>query len=84
MFLQYKWILTYIIVIILLLHSTTICATNSKKVTKFAGIVKNITVYALEDEHSLESNSTSKSLKLNVSWMPPDEGRQPSWYRWDI
>lgn len=74
-----KWIYN-IAFIILLLHSTT-CATDSKNVVKFAGIVKNIVVYAVEDENSLESNSTTKSLKLNVSWIPPDEGRQPSWYR---
>lgn len=80
---QYKWILIYdIIVVVLLLHSTT-CATSPKKVMKYVGIVNNITVYALENENSVESDSVSKSLKLNISWMPPNEGK-PSSYRWTI
>ncbi|XP_019700807.1 platelet-derived growth factor receptor alpha [Harpegnathos saltator] len=75
MFAQCKWILICIIAI-LFLHFTTICATNSK----FAGVVNNITVYALEDENSFVSDSTLNSLKLNISWIPPHEGRQPSSY----
>lgn len=80
MFIQCKWILTYDMVIVLLL-SGTICATNAKNTPKFVGIVENITVYVLEDESYFQSDNVLKPLKLNVSWMPPNGGKQPSSYR---
>ncbi|XP_014482974.1 PREDICTED: vascular endothelial growth factor receptor 3-like [Dinoponera quadriceps] len=79
MFRQYKWILIHGTVILSLLYSNT-WAISPKNAVTFAGIVNNITVYALEDKSSLESDDMSKSLKLNVSWMPPSKGRQPSSY----
>ncbi|GAB1862189.1 Vascular endothelial growth factor receptor 3-like isoform X1 [Camponotus japonicus] len=47
---------------------------------RFAGIVENITVYALKDENYLENDNILKSLKLNISWIPPNKGKQPSSY----
>lgn len=79
--LQCKWILIYDIVIVLLLYSDTICATNIKNAPKFVGIVENITVYGVEDQSYFKSDNVMKSLKLNVSWMPPNGGKQPSSYR---
>lgn len=80
-----NWILIYdIVVIISLLYSNATCAPTRKNETRSARIVKNITVYAFGEENSLESDGMSQSLKLNVSWMPPDEGRQPSSYRCTI
>lgn len=76
---QCKRILIYNIIIILFLCSDTICTINAKNIMKFAGIVENITVYALRDG-SLE-NDMFKPLKLNISWVPPKEGKQPSSYR---
>lgn len=85
MFVQCKcvcmWTLIHYIIIMLLLLSHTICAINTKNAIKFAGIVENITVYALEDVNNLENKNTLKSLKMNISWMPPSEGKQPSSYR---
>lgn len=81
MFILCKWILIYDIVAVLLLYSDTICATNEKNVTKFAGVVENITVYVLEDESYFKNDNVMKSLKLNISWMPPNGGKQPSSYR---
>lgn len=75
------WILIRDIVIVLLLLSHAICATNIKNVIKFAGIVENITVYALEDVNDLENENTLKSLRMNISWMPPSKGKEPSSYR---
>lgn len=73
-----KWILIYDIVVVLLLYSDTICATNTKNVAQFASVVENITVHVLEDESYLKNDNV---LKLNVSWMPPNGGKQPSSYR---
>jgi len=67
-------------VVVLLLYSDTICAINTKNVTKFAGVVENITVNVLEDSY-LKNDDVLKSLKLNVSWMPPKAGK-PSSYRY--
>lgn len=78
MFVQCKWILIYNIIIILFLCSNT---TNAKNAMRFAGIVENITVYALKDENYLENDNILKSLKLNISWIPPNKGKQPSSYR---
>lgn len=80
MFTQCKWTLIYNIVGLLLYFDIT-CAANAGNIIKFAGTVENITVYALEDENSLNNDNTLKSLKLNVSWIPPDGERQPSSYR---
>ncbi|KYM94722.1 PREDICTED: fibroblast growth factor receptor 1-like [Cyphomyrmex costatus] len=80
MFIQCKYILIYDIIIVLLLYSNIIYATNAKNVTKFAGIVENITVYVLEDESYFKSNSILKPLKLNVSWTPPNGKKEPSSY----
>ncbi|XP_011645406.1 vascular endothelial growth factor receptor 3 [Pogonomyrmex barbatus] len=76
--LQCKWILFYDIIVLLLYFNIT-CAKDIKN-TKFAGIVENITVYVLEDENYFKSNNILKSLKLNVSWTPPNRGKQPSSY----
>jgi len=65
------------IIIVLLLLSHTICATNNA--IKFAGVVENITVYTLEND--LKSENALKSLKINISWMAPSAGKQPSSYR---
>ncbi|XP_011705937.1 PREDICTED: uncharacterized protein LOC105461151 [Wasmannia auropunctata] len=80
MFIQCKWILIYDIVIVWLLYSNTICATNAKNVANFAGVVENITVYVLEDKNYFKSDNDLKSLKLNISWIPPNEGKQPESY----
>lgn len=55
--------------------------TNATNTMRFAGIVKNITVNLLNNENYLENNNILKSLKLNISWLPPNEGKQPSSYR---
>ncbi|CAL1681076.1 unnamed protein product [Lasius platythorax] len=47
---------------------------------RFAGIVENITVYALRDGSYLENDNMLQSLKLNISWVPPNKGKQPSSY----
>lgn len=78
MFAQCKWVLTYNMVIISFLCFDTICTTNAMR---FTGIVENITVYAIKDENYLQSDNMLKSLKLNISWMPPNKGKQPSSYR---
>jgi len=75
---QCKWILIYDIIIVWLFYSNIIYATNEKNVTKFAGIVENITVYVLEDKSYFKNDNI---LKLNISWMPPNGGKQPSSYR---
>ncbi|RLU16353.1 hypothetical protein DMN91_012113 [Ooceraea biroi] len=78
---QCKLILVYGIVIALFLSNT--CATNAKIATaRFPGIVENITVRALEGGNYLENEDahTLKSLKLNVSWVPPNGGKRPSSY----
>lgn len=80
MFILCKWILIYDIIVVLFLYFDTICGTNAKNVTKFAGVVENITVYVLEDESYFKNDNVLKSLKLNVSWMPPIGGK-PSSYR---
>ncbi|XP_024887703.1 tyrosine-protein kinase Mer-like isoform X2 [Temnothorax curvispinosus] len=79
MFILCKWI--YICnIVVLLLYFDTICATNVKNVAKLAGVVENITVYVLEDESYLINDNILRSLKLNVSWTPPNGGKQPSSY----
>ncbi|XP_071570605.1 vascular endothelial growth factor receptor 3 [Temnothorax nylanderi] len=79
MFIPCKWI--YICdLVALLLYFDTICATNVKNVAKLAGVVENITVYVLEDESYLINDNILRSLKLNVSWTPPNGGKQPSSY----
>jgi len=75
---QCKWILIYDIIIVWFFYSNIIYATNAKNVTKFAGMVENITVYVLEDKSYFKSNNV---LKLNISWLPPNGGKQPSSYR---
>lgn len=82
MFILCKRILIYDIVVVLFLFSDTICATNEKDVAKFAGVVENITVHVLEDESYFKNDNVVKSLKLNVSWMPPNGEKQPSSYRY--
>ncbi|XP_029659980.1 vascular endothelial growth factor receptor 3-like [Formica exsecta] len=77
MFAQCKWVLIYNMVIISFLCFDTICTTNAMR---FTGIVENITVYAIKDENNLQSDNMLKSLKLNISWMPPNKGKQPSSY----
>ncbi|KAL0123419.1 hypothetical protein PUN28_005742 [Cardiocondyla obscurior] len=79
-FILYKWILIYDIVTLLLLHTDTICAINAEDVKKFAGVVENITVHVVEDSDYFINDNATKSLKLNISWMPPNEGKQPSSY----
>lgn len=82
MFAQWKWILIHGIVIVMLLYSDTASATYARNAINFAGIVNNITVYAIENGSYPENDdNTFNSLKLNVSWTPPHEGRQPSSYR---
>jgi len=81
---QCKSILASIYGIVLVLLFNTY-ATNVK-IAKvgFVGIVKNITVYAFEDEIDLKNRDiyALKSLKLNISWIPPNGEKQPSSYRW--
>lgn len=75
-----KRVLIYdIIVITSLLHSDTICAKNPLNTTKSAE--NHITVYTLEVDDSTKRGGMSKSLKLHISWLPSDEGRQPTSYR---
>jgi len=77
-----KSILIYSIVIVLLFNTYV---TNVKIATVgFVGIVKDITVYALEDESDFKNGDmyVLKSLKLNISWIPPNGRKQPSSYRW--
>lgn len=81
MFIRCKWILIYDIVAVLFLYFDTTCATDVKDVAKFAGVVENITVYVLEDESYFKNDNVLKSLKLNVSWIPPNGRKQPSSYR---
>lgn len=76
-----KRILTYSIIIILFICTDTIHTTNVKNTMRFAGIVENITVYALRDGSYLENDNMLQSLKLNISWVPPNKGKQPSSYR---
>ncbi|XP_036148179.1 vascular endothelial growth factor receptor 3 isoform X2 [Monomorium pharaonis] len=80
MFIRWKLIIIYDIIIVTLLYFNTICATGVRNPMKFAGVVENITVYVLEDTNYFQSDSVQKSLKMNVSWMPPSEGKQPSSY----
>lgn len=61
-------------------HFTIITADETEKSHKNI-LTNNITVYVFEDENSFENGSMLKSLKLNVSWIPPDKGRRPSSYR---
>ncbi|KAG5334573.1 FES kinase, partial [Acromyrmex charruanus] len=77
MFIQCKYILIHDIIIMLLLYSDAI---NAKNITKFAGVVENITVYVSEDESYFKSDNTLKSLKLNVSWTPSNGEKEPSSY----
>ncbi|KZC14602.1 Insulin-like growth factor 1 receptor [Dufourea novaeangliae] len=49
-------------------------------VTEFVGTVKNLSVIALQDEKYLTSDNAYNFVKLNISWLPPDSGRQPSSY----
>ncbi|KAG5319797.1 FES kinase, partial [Acromyrmex heyeri] len=77
MFIQCKYILIYDIIIMLLLYSDAI---NAKNITKFAGVVENITVYVSEDESYFKSDNALKSLKLNVSWTPSNGEKEPSSY----
>ncbi|XP_018315418.1 vascular endothelial growth factor receptor 3 isoform X1 [Mycetomoellerius zeteki] len=79
MFIQCKYILIYDIIIVWLLYSDTICA-NVKNVTKFAGVVENITVHVSENESYFKNDNVLKSLKLNVSWTPPNGEKEPSSY----
>lgn len=81
MFAQCKWVLIYNMIIILFLCSNTICTTNAENAMRFTGVVENITVYAIKDENYLENDNMLKSLKLNISWMPPNKGKQPISYR---
>jgi len=81
MFIQCKYILIYDIIIVLLLYSDAI---NAKNITKFAGVVENITVYVSEDESYFKSNTALKSLKLNISWTPPNGEKELSSYRYCI
>lgn len=81
MFIQCKYILIYDIIIVWLLYSDTICA-NAKNVTKFAGVVENITVHVSENESYFKNDNVLKSLKLNVSWTPPNGEKEPSSYRY--
>ncbi|KYN19295.1 Fibroblast growth factor receptor [Trachymyrmex cornetzi] len=80
MFIQCKYILIYDIIIVWLLYSDAICATNAKNITKFAGVVENITVYVSEDESYFKSDNALKSLKLNISWTPSNGEKEPSSY----
>ncbi|KAG5311487.1 FES kinase, partial [Acromyrmex insinuator] len=77
MFIQCKYILIYDIIIVLLLYSDAI---NAKNITKFAGVVENITVYVSEDESNFKSDNALKSLKLNISWTPSNGEKEPSSY----
>ncbi|XP_076652548.1 uncharacterized protein LOC143358912 isoform X2 [Halictus rubicundus] len=47
---------------------------------EFFGAVKNLSVYVLRDKRYPASENAYKSLKLNVSWLPPSSTRQPSSY----
>ncbi|KAI4496150.1 hypothetical protein M0802_008017 [Mischocyttarus mexicanus] len=47
---------------------------------KFVGNVKNITVNVLKDDKYLNADDVYKSLKLNISWLPPHGNKQPSSY----
>ncbi|KYN31606.1 Fibroblast growth factor receptor [Trachymyrmex septentrionalis] len=80
MFIQCKYILIYDIIIVWLLYSDATCAINAKNITKFAGVVENITVYVSEDESYFKSDNALKSLKLNVSWTPSNGEKKPSSY----
>ncbi|KAI4483139.1 hypothetical protein M0804_008194 [Polistes exclamans] len=64
-------------VIFFVFNINTSWASNTNK---FVGNVKNITVYVLKDDKYLNSNDIYKSLKLNISWLPPNENKQPSSY----
>ncbi|XP_076235688.1 uncharacterized protein LOC143180047 [Calliopsis andreniformis] len=46
----------------------------------FVGTVSNLSVTALLDERYVENNDTYKFLRLNISWLPPNNTRLPSSY----
>lgn len=77
MFTRHNWILIWNTITLFLYFNTT-CANSSRN---FAGIVENVTVYVLENASYFEDDNTFKSLKLNISWMPPNGDRKPSSYR---
>ncbi|XP_076300533.1 uncharacterized protein LOC143218874 [Lasioglossum baleicum] len=47
---------------------------------EFFGAVRNLSVNVVRDERYSASENVYKSLKLNVSWLPPSSARQPSSY----
>lgn len=58
------------------------CGENRvESAAEFVGIVQNLSVKALQDDRYIKNNDTYKSLKLNISWLPPNSNRQPSSYR---
>lgn len=66
------------IVIFLIFNINILWASSTNKLF---GDVRNITVYALEDKKYLNHYDIYQSLKLNISWLPPNENMQPSSYR---
>ncbi|KAK2585418.1 hypothetical protein KPH14_010086 [Odynerus spinipes] len=65
------------IVILLFFNTVKLRASTTKK---YVGNVQNITVYAIENKKYLDNNDIYKSLKLNISWLPPNGNKQPSSY----
>lgn len=78
-FLQFLLIYGTYCTFVLLQPSGKNCVRGSGE---FVGNVRNVTVKVLQDEPGFESDTDlHKSLKLNVSWLPPDGNKRPSSYR---
>lgn len=48
---------------------------------EFVGSVRNLSVRVLQDPKYVGKQNAYKYLRLNISWLPPDSARQPSFYR---
>ncbi|CAK9826925.1 Tyrosine-protein kinase receptor torso [Anthophora retusa] len=52
-----------------------------ESVSEFVGIVRNLSVEVFQDQEKYtDVKDAYKFLKLNISWLPPNSTRQPSFY----
>ncbi|OAD57872.1 Insulin-like receptor [Eufriesea mexicana] len=69
----------------LLLYSTLISfylciGKHAENTNEVVGIVRNLTVNLIQDSKYIGKQDAYKFLRLNISWLPPNSIRQPSFY----
>lgn len=71
-------LLIYAVFVLSYLYKENYAENNTNE---FVGAVRNLSVKFLQDLNYKEKQDAYKSLKLNISWLPPNSSKQPSSYR---